>query len=81
MVEKVITKKTDLIWLPSTYILLCLCCINFYTANSQVEVPLTKRSELTLKGDFKFVSNTILGKISHDNGSEIFDPNKSYNKG
>ncbi len=79
--EKVITKKINLIWLNTTYVLLCLCCIFSFNTHGQVEVPLTKRSELTLKGDFKFVSNTILGKVSHDNGSEVFDPNKSYNKG
>ena len=48
---------------------------------SQVEVPLSKRTQFTLKGDFKFVSNTILGKVSHDDGSQQFDPNKSYNEG
>lgn len=47
----------------------------------QVEVPLTKRTELTLKGDFKFVSNTILGKVSNDDGTGVFNPNKSYNDG
>ncbi|MEW7281174.1 OmpA family protein [Aquimarina sp. 2201CG1-2-11] len=79
--EKVIAKKINLIWLNTTYVILCLCCIFSFNTHGQVEVPLTKRSELTLKGDFKFVSNTILGKVSHDNGSEVFDPNKSYNKG
>ncbi|GAA3508028.1 hypothetical protein GCM10022393_17850 [Aquimarina addita] len=48
---------------------------------SQVEVPLEKRTEFTIKGDLKFVSNTILGKISNDDGTHIFDPNKSYNEG
>ncbi len=48
---------------------------------SQVEVPLQKRTALTLRGDFKFVSNAILGKVSNDNGSGIFNPNKSYNNG
>ncbi|MHA7057175.1 OmpA family protein [Aquimarina sp. M1] len=47
----------------------------------QVEVPLEKRTEFTIKGDFKFVSNTILGKVSKDDGTEVFDPNKSYNNG
>jgi len=50
-------------------------------AYNQVEVPLTKRTELTFRGDFQFVSNTILGKVSNDDGSGIFDPNKSYNDG
>ncbi len=54
---------------------------NFYTSYSQVEVPLSKRTELTLKGDFKFVSNTILGKVSNDDGTGVFDPNQSYNDG
>lgn len=47
----------------------------------QVEVPLSKRTEFSIKGDFTFVSNTILGKVSNDDGTEIFDPNKSYNSG
>jgi len=47
----------------------------------QVEVPLEKRTEFTIKGDFKFVSNTILGKVSNDDGTDVFNPNKSYNNG
>jgi len=47
----------------------------------QVEVPLEKRTEFTIKGDFKFVSNTILGKVSDDDGKNVFNPNKSYNNG
>ncbi len=50
-------------------------------AFSQVEVPLKKRTEFTFKGDFQFVSNTVLGKVSNDDGSGVFDPNKSYNDG
>ncbi len=53
----------------------------FTNIYSQVEVPLQKRTEFTLKGDFKFVSNTILGKISDDDGTNVFDPNMSYNSG
>ncbi|WP_299222671.1 OmpA family protein [uncultured Aquimarina sp.] len=52
--------------------------LNIY---GQVEVPLEKRTEFTIKGDFKFVSNTILGKVSNDDGTDVFNPNKSYNNG
>lgn len=55
--------------------------INCSTIFGQVEVPLEKRTEFTIKGDFKFVSNTILGKVSNDDGTDPFDPNKSYNNG
>ncbi|WP_378175047.1 OmpA family protein [Aquimarina sp. SS2-1] len=57
--------------------------ILFYSVNiyGQVEVPLEKRTEFTIKGDFKFVSNTILGKVSNDDGTDVFNPNKSYNSG
>lgn len=57
---------------------ICLC---FSISYGQVEVPLTKRTEFTIKGDFKFVSNTILGKVSNDDGTGVFDPNKNYNNG
>lgn len=63
------------------YLSIFICCIGSTIAYGQVEVPLKKRTELTLKGDFKFVSNTVLGKVSHDDGSGVFDPNKSYNDG
>ncbi|WP_280932636.1 OmpA family protein [Aquimarina sp. 2201CG14-23] len=52
-----------------------------YNIYGQVEVPLEKRTEFTIKGDFKFVSNTILGKVSNDDGTDVFNPNKSYNNG
>ncbi len=61
--------------------LLIICLLISSTAYSQVEVPLEKRTEFTFRGDFKFVSNTILGKVSNDDGSGVFDPNKSYNDG
>ncbi len=61
--------------------LLIICILYSSVAYSQVEVPLKKRTEFTFKGDFKFVSNTILGKVSNDDGSGTFDPNKSYNDG
>ncbi|QKX06531.1 OmpA family protein [Aquimarina sp. TRL1] len=61
------------------YPLICVLCCN--QVFSQVEVPLEKRTEFTLKGDMTFVSNTILGKVSNDNGSGVFNPNKSYNNG
>lgn len=63
------------------YLLIFICCFGSPIAYGQVEVPLKKRTELTLQGDFKFVSNTILGKVSNDDGSGVFDPNKSYNDG
>lgn len=47
----------------------------------QVEAPLEKRVEFTIKGDLTFVSNTILGKVSNDDGTNVFNPNKSYNEG
>ncbi|WP_299439476.1 OmpA family protein [uncultured Aquimarina sp.] len=57
--------------------------ILYFSCNiyGQVEVPLEKRTEFTIKGDFKFVSNTILGKVSNDDGTDPFNPNKSYNNG
>lgn len=79
--EKVITIKRNLKWFQNTYLLIFICCISSIIAYGQVEVPLKKRTELTLKGDFKFVSNTVLGKVSNDDGSDVFDPNKSYNAG
>ncbi|GAA4271709.1 hypothetical protein GCM10022258_10030 [Aquimarina gracilis] len=60
---------------------LLIICLIYSSVYSQVEVPLEKRTEFTFRGDFKFVSNTILGKVSNDDGSGIFDPNKSYNDG
>ncbi|WP_378188072.1 OmpA family protein [Aquimarina sp. W85] len=62
-------------------LLLLVLCSNFTTSYAQVEVPLSKRTEFTLKGDFQFVSNTILGKVNHDDGSQPFDPNMDYNEG
>ena len=59
-------------------VLICFVCSSIYC---QVEVPLSKRTSYTLRGDFKFVSNTILGKVSKDDGTEVFDPNNSYNQG
>ncbi|WP_024769336.1 OmpA family protein [Aquimarina macrocephali] len=79
--EKVITIKRDLKWFQNMYLLIFICCIGSTIAYGQVEVPLKKRTELTLKGDFKFVSNTVLGKVSNDDGSGVFDPNESYNDG
>ncbi|PKV51175.1 putative repeat protein (TIGR01451 family) [Aquimarina sp. MAR_2010_214] len=79
--EKVITITRNLKWFQNTYILILICCIGSTITYGQVEVPLKKRTALTLKGDFKFVSNTVLGKVSNDDGSGIFDPNKSYNDG
>ncbi len=79
-VEKEFTYKKNLLHLKT----ISLFLIFFWAADysyGQVEVPLEKRKELTLKGDFKFVSNTILGKVSNDDGSGVFDPNKSYNDG
>lgn len=63
-----------------TYILIASGGILF-NGYSQVEVPLSKRTEFTIKGDFQFVSNTILGKVSNDDGTNVFDPNQSYNEG
>lgn len=77
--ESNITRNKNLSWIH-----LCLVLLMLYIPGciyAQVEVPLLKRTQFTIKGDFKFVSNTILGKISHDDGSQPFDPNKSYNDG
>ena len=60
------------------WVVTCFCITSGY---AQVEVPLSKRTQITIKGDLKFVSNTILGKISNDDGTQPFDPNKSYNSG
>ncbi|MFL1895487.1 OmpA family protein [Aquimarina sp. 2-A2] len=60
-------------------LLVSIVCYTFHYG--QVEVPLSKRSEFTLKGDFKFVSNTILGKVNHDDGTQPFDPTMDYNDG
>ncbi len=79
--EKVEVRKINLYWSNTIYVFIFLFCIGIFGTHAQVEVPLKKRTELTLKGDFKFVSNTILGKVSHDDGSNPFDPNKSYNDG
>ncbi|WP_062057637.1 OmpA family protein [Aquimarina longa] len=79
--EKVISNKKSLVWFYNSWIIVLLYFLGLSMMYSQVEVPLKKRTELTLKGDFKFVSNTILGKVSNDDGSGIFDPNKSYNNG
>ncbi|WP_103068365.1 OmpA family protein [Aquimarina sediminis] len=75
------TKNRNLIWFQNLYLLILICSFGSSIVYGQVEVPLKKRTELTLKGDFKFVSNTILGKVSNDDGSGEFDPNKSYNDG
>ncbi len=74
-------KKRSLTRLTNVHLLIVVCSFFSAIAYSQVEVPLEKRTEFTFKGDFKFVSNTILGKVSNDDGSGIFDPNKSYNDG
>ncbi|WP_108868423.1 OmpA family protein [Aquimarina aquimarini] len=79
--EKVITIHRDYSLLQSFWLFAFIYCFGCSIIYGQVEVPLKKRTELTLKGDFKFVSNTILGKVSNDDGSQIFDPNKSYNNG
>ncbi len=79
--EKVTKKKRSLIWVQISNLRAILCCLVYSSAVGQVEVPLGKRVELTLKGDFKFVSNTILGKVANDDGTAIFDPNTSYNQG
>jgi len=79
-VEKVI-KKISQIRLANVNLLILVCSFFSAIAYGQVEVPLKKRTEFTFKGDFKFVSNTILGKVSNDDGSGIFDPNNSYNDG
>ncbi len=78
--EKVIIKKRNLTRFQMLYLLI-ICMLCSAIAYSQVEVPLKKRTEFTFKGDFKFVSNTILGKVSNDDGSGTFDPNRSYNDG
>ncbi len=74
-------EKKNLIQFQNVYLLILLCGFSFTITYSQVEVPLKKRTEFTFKGDFKFVSNTILGKVSNDDGTGEFDPNKSYNNG
>ncbi len=78
--EKDIIKNRNLSRFQCTRLLIifCFCSSLVY---GQVEVPLKKRTEFTLKGDFKFVSNTVLGKVANDDGSGVFDPNKSYNDG
>ncbi|MEB3346600.1 OmpA family protein [Aquimarina gracilis] len=77
--EKEMMKKRNLTRFQ--IINLLIICLIYSSVYSQVEVPLEKRTEFTFRGDFKFVSNTILGKVSNDDGSGIFDPNKSYNDG
>ncbi len=61
--------------------ILTTICLAVGVSYGQVEVPLSKRTEFTIKGDFKFVSNTILGKVSNDDGTGIFNPNNDYNNG
>ncbi|WP_109300785.1 OmpA family protein [Aquimarina sp. AU474] len=80
-VEKEIMKKRSLLRFQDINLLIILFGFCSTIAFGQVEVPLKKRTEFTFKGDFKFVSNTILGKVSNDDGSGVFDPNKSYNDG
>ncbi|WP_109437522.1 OmpA family protein [Aquimarina sp. AU119] len=80
-VEKVIIKNRNYNKFQNVFLLIVIYCFSTSIIYGQVEVPLKKRTELTLKGDFKFVSNTILGKVSNDDGSGVFDPNKSYNNG
>ncbi len=63
------------------FILICLCISFSSILDAQVITPLSKRKELTLKGDFTFLSNTVLGKINNDQKSDPFNPNNSYNKG
>ncbi len=79
--EKNIIRKRNLTRFQTISLLIIICSIFSSVAYSQVEVPLKKRTEFTFKGDFKFVSNTILGKVSNDDGTGVFDPNKSYNDG
>ncbi len=79
--EREMIKKRNLIRFQNVNLLIIMCSLCFASAYSQVEVPLKKRTEFTFKGDFKFVSNTILGKVSNDDGTGKFDPNKSYNDG
>ncbi len=74
-------KKINLTRFRTISLLITLCGFCLTIVHGQVEVPLKKRAEFTFKGDFKFVSNTILGKVSNDDGTGIFDPNKSYNDG
>jgi len=78
-VEKILNK---IINLKKVHVSLIISVL-YFSCNiyGQVEVPLEKRTEFTIKGDFKFVSNTILGKVSNDDGTDTFDPNKSYNNG
>lgn len=77
--EKILNK---IINLKKVHVSLIISVL-YFSCNiyGQVEVPLEKRTEFTIKGDFKFVSNTILGKVSNDDGTDTFDPNKSYNNG
>ncbi len=63
------------------YCITAILCSIVVKTYGQVEVPLEKRTEFTIKGDFKFVSNTILGKVSNDDGTGSFNPNLSYNSG
>ena len=74
-------KKGNLFGLRSLSLLMVAAFFCGSSMYGQVEVPLEKRAEFTFKGDFKFVSNTILGKVSNDDGTGVFDPNKSYNDG
>ncbi|MDY8135766.1 OmpA family protein [Aquimarina sp. 2201CG5-10] len=78
--EKVI-KKRNVARFQNISLLIFICIFCSSITYGQVEVPLEKRSEFTLKGDFKFVSNTILGKVSNDDGTGVFNPNESYNDG
>ncbi len=72
-------------WYYSNYRIVLLVLLNTFLFSqitvAQIETPLSKRTELTLHGDFTFISNTILGKISNDDGSNHFDPKKDYNLG
>ncbi len=79
--EKETINKRSLARFQNIYLLTLVFGFCYTIVFGQVEVPLKKRTEFTFKGDFKFVSNTILGKVSNDDGSGIFDPNKSYNDG
>ncbi|GAA0722580.1 hypothetical protein GCM10009430_25130 [Aquimarina litoralis] len=72
---------SKILGLKLQYALAVFVIMNCSTIFGQVEVPLEKRTEFTIKGDFKFVSNTILGKVSNDDGTDPFNPNKSYNNG
>lgn len=72
---------SKILGLKLQYAFVAFVIMNCSTIFGQVEVPLEKRTEFTIKGDFKFVSNTILGKVSNDDGTDSFNPNKSYNNG